>query len=161
MARWARFAILLLVTVVPVGAFAATPIGVWATKDDRAHVRISPCGRALCGTLVWLRHPLRNGHPKTDRHDPERRLRSRPLVGLKILKGFTPAAHHGLLWTHGLIYDPASGKTYHGTITMEPGGKLGLRGYIGWSVFGRTETWTRVRPGSRADTPGLKPGKRS
>ncbi|MHB1529874.1 MAG: DUF2147 domain-containing protein [Acidiferrobacteraceae bacterium] len=135
-------ALLVLASIGP--AFAVSPVGVWATRHDKAHIRISPCGNQLCGTIVWLKNPQRNGQPKTDRHNPDRWLRSRPIVGLEILKGFRPARDTKNHWIDGSIYDPASGKTYHSEMTLEPDGALGVRGYIGWSVFGRTETWTQV-----------------
>ena len=45
----------------------------------------------------------------------------------------------------GRIYDPTSGKTYKGSVTVS-GDLLKLRGYVGISAFGRSETWTRVAP---------------
>ena len=136
--------LLVLSSIGPV--FAASPVGVWATRNDKAHIRIAPCGNQLCGTIVWLKNPLRDGRLKTDRHNPDRRLRSRPIIGLEILKGFRPARNAKNRWIDGSIYDPASGKTYHSEMTLESDGTLGVRGYIGWSVFGRTETWTQVSP---------------
>lgn len=142
-----------LLILFPMCALARSPLGVWATKNDRAHVRITRCGKSLCGAIVWLKQPLRNGRPKIDRHNPSPRLRARPLVGLRILTGFKAAAHSRDRWVDGSIYDPGSGKTYHSTIMLEPGGMLGVRGYIGWSVFGRTETWTRVRDRRGSEAP--------
>lgn len=140
-----------LLILFPMCALARSPLGVWATKNDRAHVRITRCGTSLCGAIVWLKRPLRNGRPKIDRHNPNPRLRARPLVGLRILTGFKAAARSRDRWVDGSIYDPGSGKTYHSTIRLEPGGMLGVRGYIGWSVFGRTETWTRARDGKGSE----------
>ena len=47
-------------------------------------------------------------------------------------------------WSGGSLYDPESGNTYGGRITLNPDGTLSLRGYIGISLFGRSETWTRL-----------------
>jgi uncharacterized protein (DUF2147 family) len=46
-------------------------------------------------------------------------------------------------WSGGSLYDPESGNTYSGNIIMKPDGALTLRGYIGISLFGRSEDWTR------------------
>ena len=46
-------------------------------------------------------------------------------------------------WTGGTIYDPNNGKTYKGNITKIDTDTLKLRGYIGVSLFGRNEIWTR------------------
>jgi uncharacterized protein (DUF2147 family) len=50
------------------------------------------------------------------------------------------------VWTDGTIYDPESGNDYSCKITMEKPTHLQVRGYIGISLFGRTEVWTRVVP---------------
>ena len=46
-------------------------------------------------------------------------------------------------WTGGSLYDPESGKIYSGKIALNPNGTLNLRGYIGISLFGRAEVWSR------------------
>lgn len=46
-------------------------------------------------------------------------------------------------WEDGTIYDPENGKTYSCTIKFRDG-KLDLRGYIGISLIGRTQTWYKV-----------------
>jgi uncharacterized protein (DUF2147 family) len=48
-------------------------------------------------------------------------------------------------WENGEIYDPESGKTYSCNMKMETADKLNIRGYIGISLIGRTEVWTRVK----------------
>lgn len=44
--------------------------------------------------------------------------------------------------SNGTLYDPKSGKTYHGAIKLD-GSRLELRGYVGIPLFGETQTWTR------------------
>ena len=46
----------------------------------------------------------------------------------------------------GHLYDPKSGKTYRGSMTST-GDRLELRGYVGLKIFGRSETWSRAKPG--------------
>jgi uncharacterized protein (DUF2147 family) len=146
-----RFASLLLLAAAP--ALAATPASVfgdWQTPID-AIVRIAPCtaahttaDAALCLTVVRVSPtaPLGpNGRP-TDVQNPDPTLRSRPLCGLVIGTGFHPTDPDHL--TGGYLYDPNTGHTYHGAITREAAADtLHLRGYIGISLFGRTETWRR------------------
>ena len=76
-----------------------------------------------------------------DVKNPAPALRSRHLCGLQIGYDFHPAgpAHA----EDGRLYDPKSGRTYHGEMTSE-GDQLHLRGYVGMRMFGRTEIWTRV-----------------
>jgi uncharacterized protein (DUF2147 family) len=61
---------------------------------------------------------------------------------VQIFSGLEPAGNH--LWTGGAIYDPASGNTYHCTLSLDGENRLRLRGYVGVPLFGRTTTWIRV-----------------
>ena len=48
-------------------------------------------------------------------------------------------------WNGGYILDPKNGKTYKCEMKLEDGGKkLTVRGYIGFSLLGRSQTWIRV-----------------
>jgi uncharacterized protein (DUF2147 family) len=63
------------------------------------------------------------------------------LIGLVILKDF---AFNGKdKWEDGTIYDPNNGKTYSCVIRLKNESALEVRGYIGISLLGRTEVWTR------------------
>ena len=116
--------------------------GWWVTADGKAAVLIAPCGAELCGNVQWLRVPLNpEGKPKTDIHNPDVSLRSRPDCGLPILGNFTPDGDGG--WHGGWIYDPESGHTYKSNMHVGDDGKLHVRGYIGISLLGRTEIMTR------------------
>jgi len=100
-------------------------------------IQIDHCGADLC---LWIVSLSRTAPATTDIHNPEPALRGRALCGLKIGSGFS--LHDPDHAAGGSLYDPKSGKTYHGTMTAA-GEKLDLRGYVGISLFGRTETWTR------------------
>ncbi|MEO6849303.1 MAG: DUF2147 domain-containing protein, partial [Mucilaginibacter sp.] len=69
-------------------------------------------------------------------------LRTRPELGLELLKDFTFDGDD--VYDDGTIYDPKNGKTYSCKMTLE-GNQLKIRGYIGISLFGRSEIWTRVK----------------
>ncbi|MBN1327649.1 MAG: DUF2147 domain-containing protein, partial [Candidatus Cloacimonetes bacterium] len=53
----------------------------------------------------------------------------------------------GYKWKGGTIYDPESGKTYSCTMKLS-GDQLEIRGFIGISLLGRTEVWSRISPES-------------
>jgi uncharacterized protein (DUF2147 family) len=112
-------------------------------------IRIAPCGARLCAWIVTL---SRRKHPDTDTHNPDPKLRARPLCELRIGTRFTATdlRHAG----GGRLYDPRSGHTYSGSMTVN-GDTLELRGYIGIRLFGRTETWTRVRRPTQSCVSGL------
>jgi len=48
-------------------------------------------------------------------------------------------------WSYGRIVDPADGSVYKCNISMDGNDKLKVRGYIGFSLIGRTQTWYRVK----------------
>ena len=123
-------------------ARADGPQGWWLDQTGRAGIEIAPCGAALCGWIEWLRVPLdKAGKPKTDIHNPNTALRSRPMCRLQILGGFTPNGNGG--WRGGWIYDPSSGNTYKSVMHVSADGQLHVRGYIGITLIGRSAVWTK------------------
>jgi uncharacterized protein (DUF2147 family) len=49
-------------------------------------------------------------------------------------------------WEEGHIYDPQNGKEYKCVITMKDKNKLNVRGFVGITLIGRTDAWTRSKP---------------
>jgi uncharacterized protein (DUF2147 family) len=117
--------------------------GNWITGTGEAKVNIFKTGNQYYGSIVWLKNPLENGKPKVDRNNPEEKLRTRPLLGLLLLRGFTYEGDN--VWVDGKIYDPKNGKDYSCKITLNGEGKLEVRGFIGISLIGRTDTWTKAQ----------------
>ena len=70
------------------------------------------------------------------------RDKNQPIEGLVIIRGLSK---DGDEWTDGKILDPKNGKLYKCYISLENENKLKLRGYIGFSLIGRTEYWHRVK----------------
>ncbi|MCX2741810.1 DUF2147 domain-containing protein [Pontibacter anaerobius] len=126
------------------GAWAQklSPLGVWTNEEGKAQFEIYKCGDKLCGKIVSLKEPLRNGKPKMDDNNPEKKLRSRPLIGMRFMDGFEYDGDNK--WDDGTIYDPESGKTYSCYMKMTGNNKMEVKGYIGISLIGRTQYWTRV-----------------
>lgn len=119
------------------------PLGIWTNESQEARFEIYKCGDKLCGKIVWLREPNRDGKPKTDTKNPDPKLRDRPLVGLVFMKGFEYDEKGK--WDDGTIYDPQNGKTYSCFMQVLGKDKLEVKGYIGISVIGRSQIWTRVK----------------
>jgi uncharacterized protein (DUF2147 family) len=101
------------VAAAPVAA-PATPLGVWATEENKGTVRIEPCGENLCGVAA-----------KT---------------GEKILINMRPSEAK---WT-GRIHDPDSGRTYDSSMTMKGPNILRVQGCAFGGMFCGGQTWTRV-----------------
>jgi uncharacterized protein (DUF2147 family) len=121
-------------------------LGKWLNEDGDAHVEITKSGDTFSGKLVWLKFPTddETGKPKLDKKNPDDALKSRPVLGLEMLSGFTYDSDDDE-WTDGEIYDPKSGKTYSCYMEFDSDGKLKIRGYIGISLIGRTTYWTAVK----------------
>lgn len=104
------FMIILLVATI---AFSAGPndiLGIWKTEGDESKVEIHRCGEKICGTIIWLKNPIYTdsrdgavGTPVIDRKNPDPALKSRPVLGLRLLEGFS--AEDDNTWGNGSCYD--------------------------------------------------------
>lgn len=133
--------------------------GNWATTGYGATVRLESCPEAsdeLCGTLTWLWDALdADGNPLKDVENPVRELRQRPLIGTRILAGFRRDEDGA--WRGGRVYNPEDGRTYSGTIQLDPNGNLQLKG-CAFFVFCQTRTWRRP---VEACTAGMMPDRQA
>lgn len=122
--------------------------GRWLTQDGDGWIQVSLVGDSLEGRIAGA-PPGRPTEREVDDLNPDPALRGRPLDGLTIMSGFE---HNGDgKWTGGTVYDPNSGKTYRCTVTLINANTLKIRGYLGVSLFGRSETWTRDDPDPDTD----------
>lgn len=133
--------LLLSLSCFPQAVNADAVIGTWLTASGKAKVQIYKENNKYYGKIVWLKNPTyEDGNAKTDKNNPDKAKQSVPLLGLNMLKDFEFDDDE---WEDGTIYDPENGKTYSCTIKYRDG-KLDLRGYIGISLIGRTQTWYKV-----------------
>jgi uncharacterized protein (DUF2147 family) len=115
--------------------------GRWLSGDGEGWIIIRRVGDGVEGTIAGSPTRKQDEPPRYDDLNPNSELRSRPLDGMTILSGFAYDGDDH--WTGGTIYDPNSGKTYKSTLTLVDRSTLKVRGYIGVSLFGRSDTWTR------------------
>lgn len=120
-----------------------SPIGIWTNEDGKARFEIYQSGDKLHGKIVQLKEPLRNGKPKLDENNPDKSKRNQPMQGLVFMKDFKYSGDNK--WENGTIYDPESGKTYSCYMKMKSNDKMEVKGYIGISLIGRTQNWTRIK----------------
>jgi len=123
-------------------------VGVWLTQDKDSHVEIYKDGNKYFGKIIWLETPNDSitGKPKLDDKNEDPALQSRPVMGMKLLKNFVFDGEDE--WESGTIYDPKKGKTYSCYMKFPDNNNkdlLKIRGYIGFSLLGRTVYWTRVK----------------
>lgn len=136
---WLVLSLLTLTSFPLHAADEATPQGLWLTDDRKAVVRIAPCGAYLCGHVEQVLDRGRNV-PTTDINNPDAKLRSRSLTGLRTLWGFTRS---GSTWKGGRAYDPKSGKSYRSTLQLNRDGSLKVSGCVLFVCDSRR--WTRYR----------------
>ncbi len=119
-------------------------VGTWYTSTKNAKVSIFKTGNMFYGKIIWLKNPNEDDNkPKVDKNNPDEKLRSRHISGMLILKSFEFNTSDNN-WQNGEIYDPKNGKTYSCKLTLSNQNTLEVRGFIGISLIGRTEVWTRT-----------------
>ena len=124
------------------------PLGTWTTIDDVSHrarslVEITQADGVLSGRIVRL-FPAAGEDPDPRCVDCRGERHNQPVLGMTILRNLR---RHGDHWDGGEILDPESGDIYRVTLHPEPGGgRLEVRGYIGFPLLGRTQIWERTAP---------------
>ncbi len=147
-------AVILAVSLMVLPAQAADPdavLGKWLNGKKTAHIEIYKAQGKYYGHIVWLKEPVypaddkkgMAGKTKVDRENPDTALKNRPILGLVVLWGMKFIKDG--LWEEGSVYDPEEGKTYKCKITLVSPDVLELRGFIGFSLLGRTQIWNRVK----------------
>jgi uncharacterized protein (DUF2147 family) len=124
-----------------------TPVGRWRTVSDKTGhvngiVEITAVGDSLEGKIVKSIPDPDDDPPDTICTKCDGPDKNKPILGLTIMKGFHKDGDN---WDGGTILDPRSGDVYSAEMhTGDNGKKLFLRGYLGISLLGRTETWLRA-----------------
>jgi uncharacterized protein (DUF2147 family) len=127
--------------------------GVWLS-DVKSHIRIEKCGAGLCGYIskIAIRGELYQKNKEAidkvgiqnayDYFNKDPALRSRPLLGLKILNLDT---RQSATKYSGTIYNPEDGKTYKGSVELLNNESLQLTGCIFYGKICKSEDWVRIR----------------
>ncbi len=132
----------LLALAVPASADNSSPVGTWKTISDET-------GRASGIVEITEKNGEYSGHiVRLLEKDPDSvcskctdARKDQPLVGMVFLSGLKA---DGDEYTGGEILDPAKGRIYRARMKLVEGGtKLEVRGFIGFSLLGRTQTWIR------------------
>lgn len=120
--------------------------GLWLPSSGKARVNIYLAKNGkYYGKIVWLREPNdpKTGVAKLDKNNPDEAKRKEALMGFLLLKSFSYKQNG--TYEDGTIYDPESGTTYNCKIVMPDANTLEVRGFVGVSLFGKTDTWTRLK----------------
>jgi uncharacterized protein (DUF2147 family) len=142
----AAAAVLMLAAATAVVAADAPLLGIWMTEPRDGLVQISVAANGILeGRIVGGRDRLRK-----DAKNPDPARREQVLRGQVILRNMR--ADDESHWSNGTIYDPDSGRTYSAKLQLLDPEHLKVRGFIGFSLLGRTQVWTRYH-GTSMDLP--------
>ena len=143
--RAAAAGLLLAAATVAFAQGADSPVGVWQTIDDHTHqpkalVQITQSADGtLSGKVIKGLNPADSPERRCTECTDERK--DQKILGMTIIRDMKQDGDH---WDGGNILDPENGKVYRCKMSLEEGGqKLVVRGYIGVSLLGRSQTWNR------------------
>ena len=140
------FSLVLTTSLITSTTFAVdltSAVGNWVTIDDKTGksksvVKITQVGDELRGSIVKLMDPKKQNAVCDECKGINK---GKPIKGMIIMWALKPA---GAGWAGGRILDPSDGKIYKAKMNLIEGGKkLNVRGFIGFSLLGRTQTWNR------------------
>ena len=150
-ARLLTTAAALLWLAAPLAAFAAdmTPAGIWQAVDDDTKqptgwFLISNHDGVYAGIIAKMfLKPGENPNALCDQCKDDRH--NHPWLGLEIIRGMKQDNERTDKFVDGTILDPRDGKVYKAMMTVSPDGQtLIVRGYIGFSLLGENQYWTRL-----------------
>ncbi len=120
-------------------------VGIWWNEEKTSKIKVEKKDGKYIGTIVYMiPEKYENGEPPKDDENPDEALRSRSLVGLRILEGLNFDAKEKE-WVDGTIYDPKSGKTYDCYVWLESNDLMKLKGYVaGIRWMGRSSEWYKT-----------------
>jgi uncharacterized protein (DUF2147 family) len=125
-----------------------TPVGLWKTISDTdgavtSEVRIVELAGLVSGNIERDLGPKAKPTDKCIECKDDRK--DQPIAGLEIIRGAKKVDGKDV-WEGGNIVDPNNGTVYKLKMTPIDGGKkLEVRGFVGFSFLGRTQTWIRVQ----------------
>ena len=143
-----RITMLFLSLFFVMGIFAQADnvLGVWYNQEKTGKIEIFKENGKYHGKIVWLKNATgEDGKPIRDIKNSDQRLRSRFKMGLQIMNHFDYNVREKK-WENGTIYDTGNGSTYKCYMWFEGNqtNTLNVRGYIGISLIGRSQVWTRT-----------------
>ena len=145
-------------TGLPVRAAEPTAAGLWEQVDENSGkpeswFKITERNGVYVGNLVKIFFkPGEDENWVCDRCEGAEK--GAPVLGLALIKGMR---RNGDSYENGTIMDPRDGSVYRALMRLSPdGNKLEVRGYLGISLFGRSQVWNRL-PDNALSSQGPRP----
>ena len=128
-----------------------SPVGYWKTVDDvtgkaKSIIQITESSNhTLSGKILKIIPRLGQQQQEFCTACQGERHNAR-ILGMQVLEGLSKLQQPARAWSGGVIVDPKNGKSYQCAIALSKNGQLlNVRGYMGMPLFGRTQTWVRVK----------------
>jgi len=145
--RASAFLVMLASALIAGTALASddSPAGRWISIDDkdgkpRSVIEIADLPGGLQAKIVQI-YDRPGDNPRHLCRKCKGELKDKPVIGMMVINGLK---RDGDQWDGGTILDPGSGNVYSAKLRLIDGGqKLEVRGYLGISLFGRSQTWVR------------------
>jgi uncharacterized protein (DUF2147 family) len=139
-----RLLIIFLLLITGFISAQSSVFGKWKSIDDQtgkalAIIEIFEKNNKVYGRVIEVLNPKNKNHICSNCSDEDK---DKPIIGLVVMKGLKK---DGDEYNGGKILDPKTGKLYKCYINLEDEDKLKVRGYIGISLFGRTQYWHRIK----------------
>ena len=133
------FAVLFITTT-----YSQSVIGKWKTIDDetgqaKSIVEIYEANGKIYGKIIDIFDVAKKAEVCKECSGSDK---NKPILGMIILRGLSKDEDE---FNGGKIIDPKNGKTYKCSIALENKDKLKVRGYIGFSLIGRSQYWVRIK----------------
>ena len=141
-------AAIFIVAVSSLAAAQMTPVGSWHSFDEKTGelkslIVISDTGGVLTGHIEKLLR--KEADQKAVCKDCTDDRKDKPLLGLELIRNARQVEGKDV-WEGGTIVNPEGGTIYKLRMTpIEGGQKLEVRGFVGFALLGKTQTWVRVQ----------------
>jgi uncharacterized protein (DUF2147 family) len=139
----------------PLRAAEPSAVGLWEQVDEKSGkpeswFKIIERNGAFTGNIVKIFFkPGEDENWTCDKCEGDER--GKPVLGLALIKGMH---RDGLKYENGTLMDPRDGSVYKARMELSPDGqKLEVRGYLGISLFGRSQMWNRLPDNALAPQP--------
>lgn len=113
-------------------AAVAQPSGIWRNPKNSVHIKVQPCGKNVCGTVVWA-----NARAK----EKARKAGTPALVGRQLFEELRPTGQGA--W-NGRVFVPDLGRSFSGSIRAAGPNNIVASGCLLGRIFCKSQIWTRV-----------------
>ena len=118
-------------------------VGVWESEEKNLRMEMFEEDGGFAGKMIWFQCSSELIMTSSrDTENPDEKLTSRPLLGLKLVEKLTYQGNN--MWGSGKIYDPNSGNTWDARIQLTSPNTVIVRGYWKFKWFGKSMVFNRL-----------------